>query len=51
MRRSWKRCASGSRLRRTFVGWFGLYDRRDGTGDRLARAMWGIGYASWSGPG
>lgn len=32
-----------------FVGWFGLYDRGDGTGDlgyRLARAMWGSGYAS-----
>ncbi len=32
-----------------FVGWFGLYDRGDGTGDlgyRLARVMWGSGYAS-----
>lgn len=32
-----------------FVGWFGIYDRGDGTGDlgyRLARAMWGSGYAS-----
>lgn len=32
-----------------FVGWFGLYDRGDGTGDlgyRLVRAKWGAGYAS-----
>jgi RimJ/RimL family protein N-acetyltransferase len=32
-----------------FVGWFGLYDRGDGTGDlgyRLARIMWGSGYAT-----
>lgn len=32
-----------------FVGWFGLYDRGDGTGDlgyRLRRVMWGSGYAS-----
>ena len=32
-----------------FVGWLGLYDRGDGTGDlgyRLARAIWGAGYAS-----
>lgn len=41
--------AARERTSDAFVGWFGLYDRGDGTGDlgyRLARAMWGIGYAT-----
>lgn len=41
--------AARTKASNDFVGWFGLYDRGDGTGDlgyRLARAMWGSGYGS-----